>query len=803
LKTLSLRFALYLCVAVLMAGCSGKGRSVISVAVTGAPSTVTAGGAPVTLTAMVSNDSTNAGVTWAVTGGGTYTSTTTTLTYTPPPTVPTNATVVVTATSIADTSKSGSATFTITGATLTVTITNPITTIAPGAAAVTINATVANDGATPGVGWNLYTTGTTTNCQPACGTITNATTTSVLYTPPATVPGTPTASLVATSNSNNAVSATDSFTIQATVVTTACQAAPAPRGNETALAGVSIAFLVKGDDSSDEPIAYAGSVTFSTKGATLSAGLLDVVGFETGETGEQNVDLNTSSFSYGSDGRGCLYLGFNEDDSVTHPVGARKHYVAKGVHPGRPVKSAARSAKSSRKLAAAVADEGAVVFSFVLLNPQAGPGRIEEFDNTTGTGTVAAGQLAVQDSDAFAFNGLASTFAFGADGWANSEDGLERVAVAGQIGLNTESGQLSGVADENIGGSVNYGAGAGPGPLTGGSGTLSGTVDANTGRGTGSYSASDNEGDVTYDFAIYIIDDSDAFIISTDDPTVSGFMLSGRWLETSASSPATLSGYYLNSVNGLDCTECDTTEGNNYVSVAAFSVTGGVPAGNDYINDAGSFSNNTFNGTYAFNTTYGRVLFTDGALSDEVGYVTATASEDQIAAFTIGTDDNAGSGYIFTQSSTQPNYTNASLNGTFAFGTAEDVTGVNGSSVGIFKLGGDGNYTATIDQIFVGQAYQPDTSASGTYSVSGNGLGNFDDGDVSFVTNGTLVIAIDGGDSAQPLVYFLFEQTAAAARAMAKKSHAASQATTQVTPVATSTATSGSTGSAFARPKSN
>jgi len=308
---------------------------------------------------------------------------------------------------------------------------------------------------------------------------------------------------------------------------------------------------------------------------------------------------------------------------------------------------------------------------------------------------------------------------------------------------------------------------------------------------------------VTYDFAIYIIDDSDAFIISTDDPTVNGFMLSGRWLETSASSPATLSGYYLNSVNGLDCTECGTTEGNNYVSVAAFSVTGGVPAGSDYINDAGSFSNNTFNGTYAFNTTYGRAIFTNGALSDEVGYVTATASEDEIAAFTIGTDDNAGSGYIFTQSSTQPNYTNASLNGTFAFGTAEDVTGVNGSSVGIFKLDGDGNYTATIDQVFVGQAYQPDTSGSGTYSVSGNGLGNFNDGNVAFVTNTTLVIAIDGSDSSQPLLYFLFEQTAAAARAMAKKSHAPSQSTTQVTPAATSTEASGSTGSAFAKPKSN
>ena len=40
----------------------------------------------------------------------------------------------------------------------------------------------------------------------------------------------------------------------------------------------------------------------------------------------------------------------------------------------------------------------------------------------------------------------------------------------------------------------------------------------------------------------------------------------------------------------------------------------------------------------------GRVLFADGVLSGQVGYVTNTASEDQIAAFTVGTDDNAGAG---------------------------------------------------------------------------------------------------------------------------------------------------------------
>lgn len=98
--------------------------------------------------------------------------------------------------------------------TVSVTITNAISTIAPGGAAVTLNATVANDGtATPGVTWTLVTSGTTTACSPDCGVLSGATTTSVVYTPPATVPANASVSIIATSNTDGTKSATDTFTI--------------------------------------------------------------------------------------------------------------------------------------------------------------------------------------------------------------------------------------------------------------------------------------------------------------------------------------------------------------------------------------------------------------------------------------------------------------------------------------------------------------------------------------------------------------------------------------------------------------
>ncbi len=679
--------------------------------------------------------------------------------------------------------------------TITVAINGASATIAPNGT-FSLTASVTNDKSGDGVTWSSSQT---------TPPLTNVTTTSATYTAPSSVPSNPSVTITATSIADTSVSQSVTFTIQGSVSTTACGPSPTRRGNEGALDGVSVAFLVKGADASDTPIAYAGSVTFDGDGSILN-GTMDIVSFENESTGQQAIDFESSSFSYGSDGRGCLSLDFNPaPQRAKHPARATKA-AFHGLHAGRPVTLPAKTARTRNKIAAADGDSGAVVFSFVLLDTSSGPGRIEEFDNTTGSGTVAAGQMAVQDSDAFGgIGGLANAYAFGADGWATAEGGgILRAAVAGNFANDGEGNLTNGTADENIQGSVNFGAGALGDPLQGGSGQLSSTVDDTTGRGTGNYQASDNEQDVNYDFAFYIINNNDAFVISTDDPNDTGYMISGRWLKAATSGNSVgLSGNYLNSIDGLDCNECSSTDpGNNYVSIAVLNVNGGVPSGNDFINDAGSFSNNQFHGNYSFNATFGRAAFSEGALSNEVAYVTVDASEDEIVAFTIGTDDNAGSGYLFTQPTAT--YNNASLTGNYAYGTAEDVTGITASEAGVFDFDGNGGYTGTADVIIAGAQYHPDQVASGTYSVNDDGSGTLNGGALALVTNGTLTVAIDETDTFndQPLLYFFLQQPAGDARAKAK-TKATTKANAKTTVKAAATATSGAASGFFAKPKSN
>jgi hypothetical protein len=94
----------------------------ISVALNPQPPTSLAVGATTSLTAVVSNDSKNGGVTWTVACGGgsscgsfnpTTTASGAATTYTAPTTIPNPSTVTVTATSVTDTTKSASATITI------------------------------------------------------------------------------------------------------------------------------------------------------------------------------------------------------------------------------------------------------------------------------------------------------------------------------------------------------------------------------------------------------------------------------------------------------------------------------------------------------------------------------------------------------------------------------------------------------------------------------------------------------------------------------------------------------------------
>ena len=134
-----------------------------------------------TFTAMVANDSGNKGVTWTLSGAGcsgtacgTVTpgssASGTPITYTAPGTVPSPTTVILTATAVADATKSASSTITLTTTPLPVGVTLSVPT-----ANVVVNgtqafiATVTGDTASKGVTWAVTGGGCT---GATCGTVT-------------------------------------------------------------------------------------------------------------------------------------------------------------------------------------------------------------------------------------------------------------------------------------------------------------------------------------------------------------------------------------------------------------------------------------------------------------------------------------------------------------------------------------------------------------------------------------------------------------------------------------------------------
>jgi hypothetical protein len=186
----------------------------IGVSVSPTTANVTAGKTQ-NFNATVSNDPANKGVTWSLFGSGcsgaacgTLTNTTSTgVTYIAPPGAPSGI-VTLTATSLADNTKSASANITVSAAPISVSV-------APTTASVTtgqtqnFNATVSNDPANKGVTWSLSgggCSGTT------CGALTNTPSTGVTYTAPSTAPS-GSVTLTATSVSDNTKTASARITI--------------------------------------------------------------------------------------------------------------------------------------------------------------------------------------------------------------------------------------------------------------------------------------------------------------------------------------------------------------------------------------------------------------------------------------------------------------------------------------------------------------------------------------------------------------------------------------------------------------
>ena len=226
-------------------------------------------GGTAAFTATVTNDSANAGVRWTALTGSfspTQTASGAATTYTAPATVPSGGTVIITATSITDPTKTATATVSVT-APIRVTISPANITLQVGTTGLFI-ATVANDAANAGVTWTAS-AGSLSQMQTANGAPTTY-----------TVPGTAgTATITATSVSNPAVSATATVTISTqvqpisvTVIPTTATLAPGGATTFAAIvssdsANAGVTWTATGGSFSQTQTANGASTTYTAPGS--------------------------------------------------------------------------------------------------------------------------------------------------------------------------------------------------------------------------------------------------------------------------------------------------------------------------------------------------------------------------------------------------------------------------------------------------------------------------------------------------------------------------------------------------------
>jgi hypothetical protein len=407
----------------------------ISVSITNKFTTQTAGGAVVNVAATVTNDVGNAGLSWTLTASGANCSPACgTLTqdpapaltahYQPPATPPTiaNASPTITATSVADTSKSDSFSFNIVPPPISVTITSKFSTQSVGGQAVTINAIAANDFTNAGLSWMLTVAGA--SCTPACGTLVPgaAPSLSAVYTPPTVLPTGAAAAptITATSVADTTKSDSFSFTIVA--------ASSLFMGN--------YALLLRGYDPAGAPMALAGSITSNGSGV-INGGELDL----------------------------------NDNGTVTNvPAPLAGSYTIDTSFKGIP------------HITISITIPTRTVVLKCVLSSDGKRAKVIEFD---GSFSLNAGTLLQQDPAALAAANPAGSYAFGVDSDAGVNAGITgRIVEAGQFVLGAGLSVTGGIADAGQARALNavFGGPGGGAPLDVAS--SSATAQDSSGRGT-------------------------------------------------------------------------------------------------------------------------------------------------------------------------------------------------------------------------------------------------------------------------------------------------------------------------------
>ena len=318
------------------------------------------------------------------------------------------------------------------------------------------------------------------------------------------------------------------------------------------------------------------------------------------------------------------------------------------------------------------------------------------------SGIVVSGVAMKQDTSAFS-SGPSGTFAFRMHEIA--------VGIGGATSSNAEVGAFT-VNNGNITGNIDNNRNLIVNPFT-----ITGSLnfpDANTGRGTGTFTDGVNATSFNY----YVVDAGHLLLFSTTNS--SGIVGLGQAEKQSGTfSKASLSGPYVfgsvgdanNFVNDTNIAGQFTADGN-----------GGISSGTlDQVEDGVATSvasPATFTGAYTVASS-GRADVTLNSTVGTIHYILWMVSPTRAFSLTDSSSE-VEDGTVDSQTGT---FTNSTLNGTYAF----NLTGLDGTTslvtndfVGTLKWDGAGGVTSRTVLNVNGTATQPPT-ATGTYTTGSNG----------------------------------------------------------------------------------
>ena len=657
----------------------------------------------ISVSATVANDTSNKGVAWTLSGSscsgaacGSLTSqTTTSVTYNAPASIPSDLAVTLTATSVANPSKSASTAITVPAT--VVAIQNKVTSLAAGTGNylfARFNATVQNEPTSAGVTWTLTANGTP--CSPACGTLSTPSPYEVNYAPPASVPAAPNnmPTITAISVYSPARSDADPFAIFDG------SAACGTGGNESLLNG-QYAVMLQGWSGTiaGSPILYAAS--FAADGTGKITGGEDQFNpyFANMAYAGAAVIPSASSYSVGPDNRGCLTLTDNNETTFS------LRFSLGGISGG-------------------IASKGDVIF----VNEQ------------SATPERASGILRRQDPTAFSLSALASNYAFGVDGWNNASGTLNHFALAGFF--TQSGGTASSVAfDENDGGKMLTTEGT---PESFNFITVQQPVSTGTGVAMATMFLPGASSSVNVE--VYVINSSELFFV-TLILSPGGPEFSGQAIATSSSfSASSISpNYIFHFTGGSSGTPSSSIGLASFSSASSPGISGTVSGSMDEYSGATAFTQ-SLTGTYALAGFSGRLGIT-GATVATSPTCYLTNPFDGVSAFCISTDSTASFGIFDTQPAAT--YNSSSLSGNFFFGSGEPGNDTVSDLSGVALIS-SGNLQGVQDAS-APSGLSLASPFTATLSINADGSGNLGPNTVA-VTNGTALYFIDESGKIPALV---------------------------------------------------